>query len=240
MKKLVRGILDFRRHTLPFYRETFARLATGQSPDCLFISCSDSRVVPTMFASSNPGDLFSMKNVGNLVPLSDPSGKAIGDESEAAAIEFAVNHLKVKDIIVCGHSSCGAMKALLAGGIVEGAPNLTAWLRHAQPALDRLKVERVVGSGLPPYDQLSQLNVLVQLEQILTYPVVHERVALGELRLHGWWFEIPDARVHAFKANVQKFVPLDETEGEHLLRQLEDGSFEPPVGMPGTSDAAVV
>jgi carbonic anhydrase len=224
MKKLIQGLLDFQRHVLPSYRETFARLALGQSPDCLFISCSDSRVVPNLFASTNPGDLFVMRNVGNLMPPSDPVGRSIGDESEAAALEFAISHLHVKDIIVCGHSECGAMKAILAGGVVEGAPNLTAWLRHGKSALERLEMEPTIGAGLKRHDRLSQLNVLTQLENTLTYPVVRRAVEAGELRLHGWWFDIREARVYAYEESRRQFVAIDETEGERLLERLETTS----------------
>src|SRR6185503_9590880 len=113
MRKLIEGIVAFRRGLRPGYRETFARLALGQKPDCLFIACSDSRVVPNLFASTEPGDLFVVRNVGNLVPPSGPAGITIGDAAEAAAIEYAVGTLGVRDIVVCGHSSCGAMRTLL-------------------------------------------------------------------------------------------------------------------------------
>src|SRR5260221_13880361 len=115
MKKLVKGIIDFRRKGLPGYREKFGHLALGQSPDTLFIACSDSRVVPNLFASANPGDLFVIRNVGNLIPPCGPRGRSLSDESEAAAIEFAIETLKITDIIVCGHSECGAMRALNNG-----------------------------------------------------------------------------------------------------------------------------
>src|SRR5260221_6050909 len=115
MKKLVKGIIDFRRKGLPGYREKFGHLALGQSPDTLFIACSDSRVVPNTFASADPGDLFVIRNVGNLIAPADPSGLSPSDESEGAAIEFAVLTLGVRDIIVCGHSECGAMQAALGG-----------------------------------------------------------------------------------------------------------------------------
>src|SRR5881394_3962269 len=104
MKKLVHGIVDFRKNVRPRYKDTFAQLALGQSPDTLFIACSDSRVVPNLFASTNPGDLFVVRNVGNLIPPCDSKGVSIADESEAAAVEFAVLTLQVRDIVICGHS----------------------------------------------------------------------------------------------------------------------------------------
>src|ERR1700684_476586 len=115
MRKLVKGIVEFRQKRLPSYREKFARLALGQSPDTLFIACSDSRVVPNLFASSDPGDLFVIRNVGNLIPICGEEGHSHSDESEAAAIEFALLNLPVAEIIVCGHSECGAMHSLAHG-----------------------------------------------------------------------------------------------------------------------------
>nr|WP_242589677.1 carbonic anhydrase [Corallococcus macrosporus] len=216
-------MLDFRRHTLPSYRATFARLAKGQSPDCLFISCSDSRVVPNLLVSTDPGDLFTVRNVGNLVPPAANDGHSAGDRGEAAAIEFSLGFLPIEDVVVCGHSSCGAMKAILAGGNVDGAPNLEKWLAHGAPSLKTLKESNSqVGVGLPDADRLAQLNVLEQLEHLKTYPIVRERLAAGTLRLHGWWFDIGAAQVHAYRADLGRFVPIDETEGERLLAGMSD------------------
>src|SRR3984885_10816693 len=116
MKKLVNGIVEFRKNLLPEYRQKFAKLAVEQKPDALFICCSDSRVAPNVFASTNPGDLFVIRNVGNIIPpCAGSDGHSVADESEAAAIEFAIKNLNVSDIIVCGHSECGAMQALIKG-----------------------------------------------------------------------------------------------------------------------------
>src|SRR3981081_2713590 len=115
MKKLIEGIVEFRRNVRPGYRETFARLALGQAPDPLFIACSDSRVVPNLFASANPGDLFVIRNVGNLVAPAGDDGSSLDGDAGAAAVEFSIEMLKVTDVVVCGHSDCGAMRALLDG-----------------------------------------------------------------------------------------------------------------------------
>lgn len=224
MKKLIRGLLDFQRHTLRPYRATFERLAKGQTPDCLFITCADSRVVPNMIVSTDPGDLFTVRNVGNLVPRAHDSGRSTSDHSDAAAIEFALSQLPVEDIVVCGHSSCGAMKAILAGQPMPDAPNLEAWLRNGVASLEAFKAGRNVGVGLPEHDRLSQLNVLTQLEHIKTYPLVQKRLAAGTLRLHGWWFDIGHAQVHAFRPSLQKFVPIDEAQGEAMLAELGAGT----------------
>ncbi len=230
MKKLIRGLLDFQRHTLRPYRATFARLANGQTPDCLFITCSDSRVVPNLLVSTDPGDLFTVRNVGNMVPPSQACGNSTGDLSEAAAIEYALEHLPVTDVVVCGHSGCGAMKALLSGG-TEKAPNLTAWLKNGESAVKAFHTGRNVGVDIPEADRLSQLNVLSQLEHIQTYPVVQARLRAGTLRLHGWWFDIGHAQVHAYQPSVGRFLPIDEAQGEALLRELDGPGAEAGTGL---------
>ncbi len=208
MKKLLDGIAEFRRNIQPAYRLKFAGLAIGQSPDCLFIACSDSRVVPNVFASTDPGDLFVVRNVGNLVPPCDPSGRSVADLSEAAAIEYALLALGVRDIVVCGHSECGAMRAMLEGTAPDHAPNLREWL--ALGALPGLDGPSRVGAGLPPHDRLSQLSVLQQVENLRSYPVVRERVAAGTLGLHAWWFDLHRAEVLAFDRETGVFSPLGE------------------------------
>ncbi|MFY2557252.1 carbonic anhydrase [Corallococcus terminator] len=231
MKKLIRGLLDFQLKGRPAYREVFARLANGQNPDCLFISCSDSRLVPNLLVSTDPGDLFVVRNVGNLVPPSDAHGVSMGDQSEAAALEFGLANLEVEDLVICGHSSCGAMKAVLGGGEVAGAPNLSAWLAHGKQSLTTLKAGTNVGEGLPEYDKLSQLNVLQQLEHVSSYPLVKERVAAGKLRLHGWWFDIASAQVHVWRPSHGRFIPMTELVGEALLRELgADPLYHPDEG----------
>jgi carbonic anhydrase len=222
MKKLIRGLLDFQRHSLPAYRSTFARLAKGQSPDCLFITCADSRVVPNLLVSMDPGDLFVVRNVGNLVAPADVKGQSVGDLSEVAALEFSLLHLPVVDVVVCGHSGCGAMKALLAGSVDQRTPHLGNWLELGRGALQSFQRGGPVGEGLPDADRLSQLNVLQQLEHLRTYPLVRERLEAGTLRLHGWWFDIGRAQVHAYNPALEYFVPIDEVEGERMLAKLEE------------------
>jgi carbonic anhydrase len=226
MKKLINGLLDFQRHSLPSYRATFARLASGQTPDCLFITCADSRVVPNLLVSMDPGDLFVIRNVGNMVSPADEAGQSVGDWSEAAALEYALLHLPVVDVVVCGHSGCGAMKALLSGNVDKRAPNLGNWLDLGQAAVGSLQRGGWVGEGLSPADRLSQLNVLQQIEHLRTYPLVQERLAAGTLRLHGWWFDIGNARVHAYRPAREAFVPIDEEEGEKMLAELRGDAVE--------------
>ena len=219
MHKLVKGIVDFRQNVLPGYREKFAKLALGQSPDTLFVACSDSRVVPNLFASTDPGDLFVVRNVGNLVAPCGVGGVSVADESEAAAIEFAVLNLRVRHVIVCGHSECGAMQALVAGREHVEAPHLRQWLRHGEPSMARL------GHGTEASQSanlLSMANVLQQLEHLESYPLVRERVADGRLSLHGWWFELSTANVYAYEVSEQRFILIDEQEAARILARSQE------------------
>ena len=218
MKKLLNGIVDFRKNVRPTVKDTFALLALGQRPDTLFIACSDSRVVPNLFASTEPGDLFVIRNVGNLIPPHEPDGKAHG--SEAAAIEFGLSNLPITEVIVCGHSECGAIGAIAQGaGRSTDASDLNCWLRHGTGSLRELEAGASVGNHLERHNQLSQLNVLAQLEHLKTYPVVQERLAAGQLRLHGWYFDIKGANVYGYEPSERRFHLIDETYATILLNR---------------------
>lgn len=220
MKKLVKGIVDFRQHGLPEYREKFAHLALGQSPDTLFIACSDSRVVPNVFASTDPGDLFVLRNVGNLIPPCGQSGHC-ADKSEAAAIEFALETLHVSDIVVCGHSHCGAMQAILSGRNNIDSSNLREWLSYGEEAYQRLKNDPDFAKNIDETDRLSQYNVLLQMEHLKTYPQIQARLREGSLKIHGWWFELGHADVFAYEESVHAFVLIDEEEAERIIERLQ-------------------
>jgi carbonic anhydrase len=221
MKKLVQGLIDFHAHVRPNVKDTFARLAQGQAPDALFIACSDSRVAANVFASTDPGDLFVVRNVGNMMPPCGMAGLSVADESEAAAIEFALLSLNLRDIIVCGHSDCGAMAALVAGTAGPESSHLNAWLRHGRAALARLKAGEGEHLAPPaPQNRLSQLNVLLQLEHLSSYPVVRRRLQAGSLRLHGWWFDIAGAEVSVYDEAKRRFQVIDERTGPELLQRL--------------------
>ncbi len=219
MRKLIRGIIDFRKNRRPGYQETFSRLALGQAPDALFIACSDSRVAANVFASTEPGDLFVIRNVGNLVPLAGQGGVPDRDTSAAAAIEFSSLVLQVRDIVVCGHSECGAMRALHEGR--EVGPSLQAWLTHAREPLRQLRSGVRMPADLAPHNHLSQLNVLQQLEHLRSYPILRERIRAGSLRLNAWWFDIAQAEVLAYEESAGRFVVIDEAEGARLLERLD-------------------
>jgi carbonic anhydrase len=219
MRKLIRGIVDFRQNMRPTCKDRFAQLALGQRPDALFIACSDSRVVPNLFASTDPGDLFVVRNVGNLIPPCGEEGHSASDESEGAAIEFSLLNLPVSEIIVCGHSECGAMRALVEGSQIEQAPNLMSWLRHGKKGLKKLNEGSELGCALERHNQLSQLNVLAQIEHLMTYPIVQQRVSEGKLRLHGWWFDIKEANVYEYDNGDRRFNLIDEDYARLLIER---------------------
>lgn len=216
MRKLVSGIMEFRRTRREEYAKTFAQLALGQSPDVLLIACSDSRVAVNVFGSTDPGDAFVVRNVGNLMPPSDEEGRSVADESEASAIEYAVIKLGVRHIVVCGHSDCGAIKALLGGRANIPEPNLRAWLRHAEPAL----AAALAKGGADP-NVVSQQNVLVQLDHIRGYPAVRERLERGELAVHGLWFDIRHTDVYYYESDRDAFTLIDDEEGGRILSRME-------------------
>jgi carbonic anhydrase len=220
VRKLVEGIIEFRRNVQKDYRDAFGGLAAGnQTPDTLFIACSDSRVVPNTFASTNPGDLFVLRNVGNIVPPCGKHGMSSSDESEAAALEFSIENLNVADVVVCGHSECGAMRALISDRQRVPLPNLKSWLRHSDEALVRLKNGGPLDNLWPEHNQLSQLNVLLQMEHIKSYPMVKKRIAEGKLAVHGWWFDIAKAEVYVYEDSERRFVLIDEEQAERMLAQ---------------------
>jgi carbonic anhydrase len=210
---LLSGIGAFQRDTAPLVREELARLAReGQSPSQLFLTCADSRLVTSMITSSGPGDLFTVRNVGNLMP---PPGSEASCDSVAAAVQYAVEVLRVSSITVCGHSGCGAMQALLGSGNEPGAPTpLARWLRHGQPSLARMGRIGRLGRGevaladRPVADNLERLalvNVLTQLDHLMAHPCVARRVAEDTLRLHGMYFHVAEAQAYMLDRSTSVF-----------------------------------
>ncbi|MEV0638582.1 SulP family inorganic anion transporter [Streptomyces sp. NPDC050619] len=198
--ELARGISAFQRNTAPLVRGELARLAReGQRPSQLFLTCADSRLVTSMITSSGPGDLFVVRNVGNLVP---PPGRESRDDSVAAAIEYAVDVLNVRSITVCGHSGCGAMQALLNSEPGGAQTPLKRWLRHGLPSLERMADDsrpwaRLAGRA--PADAVEQLcltNVVQQLEHLSAHESVARALRKGELELHGMYFHVGEAQAY--------------------------------------------
>jgi carbonic anhydrase len=203
MRRILEGVARFEKDIFPKHRERFQQLARGQEPETLLITCSDSRVVPDLIVQSGPGDLFVCRNAGNIAPS---YGDASGGVS--ATIEYAVLALGVKDIIICGHSDCGAMNALLHREKVAGMPSVAHWLRYA----DRAEaVVRENYAHLPPQAMLNALieeNVLTQLDNLKTHPCVASKLRNGSLALHGWVFDIESGRIRGFDPEREAFVPL--------------------------------
>ena len=215
MKRLIEGFEQFRTDIFPAQREVFRKLAEGQSPHTMFITCADSRVMPELMFCAQPGELFVYRNIGNIVP---PYAQHVS--GVVAAIEYAVKVLKVKHIVICGHSDCGAMKALQYPELVKDMPSVAAWMMHADVA--RYVVAHN-GPGLHGDEGLCRLteeNVVGQLEHLRTLPTVAAAMAAGQLRIHGWVYDIAHADLKAFDAQQGRFV------------QIEPGKFDLPEATP--------
>ncbi|MEU8441388.1 SulP family inorganic anion transporter [Streptomyces microflavus] len=219
--RLLSGLSSFQRNTAPLVRDELARLASeGQCPSQLFITCADSRLVTSMITSSGPGDLFTVRNVGNLVPPPGTAPAGGGDDSVAAAIEYAVEVLRVESITVCGHSGCGAMQALLKGEPDSGPEKprtpLWRWLRHGLPSLERMASRRHSWariSGRLPADEVEQLcltNVVQQLEHLRAHESVARRLAEGTLQLHGMYFHVGEAQAYLLTEGSSSGTEPDE------------------------------
>ena len=208
MQRLIEGVHKFRNDEFGNYRKLFRKLSQeGQYPHTLFITCSDSRVLAELITQSKPGDLFVVKNVGNIVP----PASVLGDtNSTAAAIEFAVESLQVSDIVICGHSQCGAISALLdKKPVSDQTPHLRDWLKVASPVLETMKKDYAhLHDASARETAAAEENVLFGLDNLHSYPCVQERLAKGSLRLHGWFFKIATAELFAYDPETRQFSPL--------------------------------
>jgi carbonic anhydrase len=200
-QRLIEGLRRFQQEHFPRFQEHYQKLvAEGQRPSTLFIGCADSRVVPDRLTSSVPGELFMLRNVGNLVPPFEPDA---GFHGTSAGIEFGALILGVKDIVVCGHSHCGAIKALYEPSN-PATPHISRWLELAREAqLDAPVSEDVLR-------RTERRSIVLQVERLMTYPMVRERVEAGDLCLHGWHYVIEDGSVHILDIVSGDFVPLGE------------------------------
>jgi carbonic anhydrase len=203
MEKLITGLHQFQSQIFPAHQELFKRLTRGQEPEALLITCSDSRISPNLITQTDPGELFILRNAGNIVPKYGAS-----NGGEGATIEFALGVLKVREIIVCGHSHCGAIDGLLNPHNLKDLPTLLSWLSHAEDT--RLTVERnyVNLSGEKLQNVAAQENVLTQLENLRTYPMVAERLASGDLKLHGWMYKLQTGQFFTYDSDVGQFLPI--------------------------------
>lgn len=205
MHKLISGLHEFQSNIFLSHKELFERLAQGQKPDALFITCSDSRINPNLLTQTQPGELFILRNAGNLVP---PYGEDNG--GEAATIEYAVVALGVKDIIVCGHSCCGAMQGLWQPESLVNLPAMRSWLSLAERTR-RAVVENYGSVGEQERLNIcTQENVLAQLKNLRTHPSVARRLESGELNLHGWIYAFETGEVFIYQPDIGQFVAFNE------------------------------
>jgi carbonic anhydrase len=206
MRRILHGIRAFQDDVFPGCRGQFEELANGQTPSTLFITCSDSRIVPHLLTQTEPGEMFVLRNAGNIVP-------PYTDErcGEAATIEYALQVLKVQDIVVCGHSHCGAITGVLRPELIQGLPAVERFLAYAEKIrheiLDR---DLPADTGDDPLTAGVKANVLVQLDHLRTYPAVASAEASGALALHGCFYRFETGDVNVFDPAVDKFVSIEQ------------------------------
>lgn len=205
MNRIFQGVTRFQQEIFPEYRQLFELLANVQNPEALFITCSDSRVVPNLITQTQPGDLFICRNPGNIIP---PWGEA--EDGVTASLEYAVLCLEVQDIIVCGHSDCGAMKALLDLERLSGMPGMKAWLRYAEPAKFIIRENYLGISEQERLDRLVEENVLAQLQSLKTHPYIAARIKRGIINLHGWVYDIKTGLIRMYDPDQRRFIDFYE------------------------------
>jgi carbonic anhydrase len=195
--KFLGGISKFQKHVYPKHQDLFEKLAFGQRPDALFITCADSRIDPSLLTQTKPGELFICRVIGNIVP---PYPDKIGGVS--ATLEYAVGVLRVPEVIICGHTDCGVMRGALDPDALEAFPNVIAWLRYAA-------VEQRESAPTPEFLlALAEHNVIAQLKNLRTHPTVADRLEEGDLRLHGWVYHIGPGLVTAYDEETGQFAPV--------------------------------
>ncbi len=205
MPKFAAGVARFHEEVYPEKRELFEKLAHGQSPEALFITCSDSRIETAMITQTEPGELFICRNAGNIVP---PHTSHTGGMT--ASIEFATAALQVPHIVVCGHTECGAMKGAMNPEGLDALPHVREWLSYARAAV---QIVDTVGADLDEDARMQLLleqNVILQLQHLKTHPAVAARLAKGDLELHGWLYDIKTGEVRAYDHDKDCFVPVEE------------------------------
>ena len=205
MEKLVAGILKFQEKEFAADKALFETLATGQKPEVLFITCSDSRIDPNLITQTKPGDLFIARNAGNLVP---PHYAQCTTDMDAS-IEFAMEVLKVRHIVVCGHTDCGAMKGALDPDAVKHLHHVSQWLSNAHAACAKVKA-RNNGHSHEKLLELIEENVIQQLKHLETHPSVAARLAVDDVLLHGWVYDIKTGGIYCYESDNGKFAPVKE------------------------------
>ncbi|WP_286239541.1 carbonic anhydrase [Neptuniibacter halophilus] len=217
MEKIVKGVMHFRQNVYPEHKDLFGTLATGQSPDVLFITCSDSRIDPNLLTGTNPGDLFICRNAGNVIP---PHSNQTGGMT--ASIEYAVAVLGVRHIIVCGHTDCGAIKGALDMSSVEGLPHVKEWLGHCRSAMEIVRERHSIpcshGIDAEHLNEAIEENVLQQVQHMRTHPIVAAKLATGKVEIHGWVYDIKKGAVRCCSHNDSEFRDFEEQYAEIISR----------------------
>jgi carbonic anhydrase len=205
------GVIKFQREVFPEKQELFERLSIGQSPEALFITCSDSRIETAMITQTDPGELFICRNAGNIVP---PHTNQTGGMT--ASIEFAIGALQIPHIVVCGHTQCGAMKGAMNRAELTNLPHVREWLGYAQGAVD---IVETLGAGLDEEAKMRMLleqNVILQLQHLKTHPTVAVALAQKAVMLHGWVYDIKTGQVAAYDETTQTWQSVEERYGAEL------------------------
>lgn len=239
MKKLIEGLQQFQTGYFSTHRELFEELSQGQHPRILFITCSDSRIDPNLITQAKVGELFVIRNAGNIIP---PFGSANG--GEGAAVEYAIEALGIEQVIICGHSHCGAMKGLLKlDSLASKMPLVYDWLKHAEATRRLVKDNYSNLEGEELLEVTIAENVLTQLESLQTYPVIRSRLHQGNLSIHGWIYRIETGEVLAYDSVLHDFVAphsrLPSPEYEYNLHPsctlLKHATFTVPGNSPPPS-----
>lgn len=216
MPKLAAGVVKFQNEVYPQKKDLFEALAKGQSPEALFITCSDSRIDPCLLTQTEPGELFICRNAGNIVP---PHMNHTG--AMTASIEFAVGALDVPHVIVCGHSECGAMKGALDRSGLDAFPHVSAWLNYSKAAVQIVEAKAPDADAETKLKMLIEENVLLQLQHLKSHPYVAARLATGDIQLHGWVYDLKTGRVDAYDEEKRGFIPVDERYAEDVARYAQ-------------------
>ncbi|HEY7209337.1 MAG TPA: carbonic anhydrase [Bryobacteraceae bacterium] len=204
MQNLIDGFLHFKHHVLPREKQLFRDLGARQNPQALFITCSDSRIVPTLITQSRPGDLFVSRTIGNRIPAYGASA----DGGVASAVEYALEVLDVRDVIVCGHSDCGAMKAVLRPERTAALPATRTWLEDLEAVRSAVVRNYPDASDDVLLHVLTEENIAAQLRNLKSHPSVAVRLASGQLTLHGWFYHIQSGEITSYDKLQRVFRPL--------------------------------
>lgn len=221
MDNIIKGVLAFKKSDYKQHQDLFGELANSQSPKVLFITCSDSRIDPNMLTQSKPGDLFICRNAGNIIP---PHSNETGGMT--ASIEYAVAVLGIKDIILCGHTDCGAIHGALDVNSLGLLPHVKEWLGHCRSAVEIVRERNNLAAGekldKQYLNETIQENVMQQLQHLRTHPIVASRLATGKIKLHGWIYNIKKGEILCCDQQNYSFIPFKEYYQETINRLNQD------------------